>query len=130
MNTTGERLKMRFTRPVFLWAITAMAAEFLVQFCIEAGWRSPFPRLFLLLPLIPCLFFVVALLQGIWKMDELQKRICLESAFIAFLLTLGLTFVFTGMERLGIYRATFDDTGTAMLFFWACAYIVFSRRYR
>jgi hypothetical protein len=75
-------------------------------------------------------FFIASLARTVQKMDEMQKRICLESAFIAFLLTLTLTFVFAGLDRAGVYRATWDDVGTSMLFFWACAYIFSSWRYR
>jgi hypothetical protein len=63
-------------------------------------------------------------------MDELQKRICLESVFIAFMLTLVLAFVFGGLERAGIYRPAWDSLGTPMMFFWACAYAFSSWRYR
>ena len=52
----------------------------------------PLPRLLTLLPLIPSLFFWVALVHTIQKEDELQKRIWHESVFIAFMATLFLTF--------------------------------------
>ena len=91
-------------------------------------WSVP-PRL-MLLPVIPAVFFVVALFRSVQRMDELQKRICLESVFIAFLLTLVLAFVVAGLDRSGIYHTQSDVLGTPMMGFWASAYIYSVWRYR
>jgi len=122
--------KARLRRPVFLWATGAWLAEFAIQSCIKYGWVSPLPRLILILPLIPAIFFVFALGQCVFKLDELQKRISIESGFASFLLTVLTTFLFAGLDRLGIYHATFYDVGSLLLLFWGGAYIVVSRTYR
>jgi hypothetical protein len=122
------KCRSRFTRPVFLWGATAFLIEVAVQWCYRRGWRVPLSVG--LLPLLPMAFFIVALARTVQKMDEMQKRICLESALIAFLLTLALTFVFAGLDRAGVYRATWEDVGTPMLFLWGCAYLFSSWRYR
>jgi hypothetical protein len=119
----------RFTRPVFLWALCAQLTEFAVQSLGKITTRSVPPWL-MLLPVIPAIFFVVALFRSAQRMDELQKRICLESVFIAFLLTLVLAFVVAGLDRAGIYHAKSDALGTPMMGLWACAYIVSVWRYR
>lgn len=75
----------------------------------------PLPRLLTLLPLIPSLFFWVALVHTIQKEDELQKRIWHESVFIAFMATLFLTFAYAGLERAGIHHAAGDDIGSSMM---------------
>ena len=120
--------RSRFTRPIFLWGATAFLIEAVVEWCYRRGWRVPLSVG--LLPLLPMAFFIAALARTVQKMDEMQKRICLESALIAFLLTLALTFVFAGLDRAGVYRATWEDVGTPMLFLWGCAYIFSSWRYR
>jgi hypothetical protein len=51
------------------------------------------------------MFFWLALVHMIQKVDELQKRIRFESVFIAFMATLALTFVLAGLDRAGIHRA-------------------------
>jgi hypothetical protein len=120
----------RFRRPVFLWTMVALIAELVVQW-LSARGAIPFSLRFLtLLPLLPATMFLAALERTVRKMDELQRRISLESAFIAFLLTLFLAFILTGLERVGIHRGTADGLATAMLFFWACSYSFFSWRYR
>ena len=119
----------RFTRPVFLWALCAALTEFAVQSLGETTTWSVPPWL-TLLPVIPAVFFVVALFRSVQRMDELQKRICLESVFIAFLITLVLAFVVAGLDRAGIYHAKSDALGPPMIGLWACAYIVSVWRYR
>jgi len=116
----------RFTRPVFMWALTALATELAVDSLIVRGA----PQLLTLLPLLPALLFLLALVQTVRKMDEMQQRICLESVFIAFVLTLALTFIFAALARAGVYRFPGDGLGTAMMAIWACAYILSSWRYR
>jgi hypothetical protein len=119
----------RFTRPVFLWALGAVLTESVVQSLGKIMTRSVPPWL-MLLPVVPAILFVVALFRSAQRMDELQKRICLESVFIAFLLTLVLAFVVAGLDRAGIYHAKSDALGTPMMGLWACAYIVSVWRYR
>jgi hypothetical protein len=129
MNTL-RTCRSRFTRPVFLWAVAALATQLAVETLPSRGLRQTAPRLLFLLPLIPALLFCMALVQAIQKMDELQKRICLESVFIAFTLTLALTFVFSALERAGLYQVPWNDFGTFMMFLWACAYVFSAWRYR
>lgn len=119
----------RFTRPVFLWALCATLTEFAVQSLGKTTTRS-IPPWLMLLPAIPAICFVVVLFRSVQRMDELQRRICLESVFIAFMLTLVLAFVVAGLDQAGIYHAKSDALGTPMIGLWACAYIVSVWRYR
>lgn len=128
--STLKTCRSRFTRPVFIWSVGALATEIAVNWVPDHLLHRPAPRSLALLPLIPAMLFMVALVRAIQKMDELQKRICLESVFIAFVLTLILTFVFAGLERMGIPRVPWDDIGSWMMLLWAFAYVVSSWRYR
>ena len=89
--------------------------------------RSPWLTM---LPVIPMLLFVVALVQAIRHMDELQKRISVVSMSVAFVLSVFLTLIFIGLQRAGVYEPHWDDIGTDMLALWACAYAVLAWRYR
>jgi hypothetical protein len=122
--------RSRFTRPVFIWALAAQVTDLAVEQLSRHGSNPQGLRLLLLLPLIPAIFFMLALVRAILRMDEMQKRICLESVFIAFMLTLAITFIFGGLDRAGIYKPTWDSLGVPMMFFWAVAYIFSSWRYR
>jgi len=128
--STIRTCRSRFTRPVFVWAVTALATEIVVEWLLRRGLHQPTLGIVSLLPLIPAMLFMLALVRAIQKMDELQKRICLDSVFNAFMLTLSLTFIFAGLNRAGIYRAPGNDIGTLMMFLWACAYAFSAWRYR
>ncbi len=119
-----------FTRPVFLWALTALVTELAVAWFPNHVLHQPVPRLVTLLPLLPSMLFWVALIHTIQRMDELQKRIWYESVFIAFMATLALTFVFSGLDRAGIRPAPWDDIGSSMLLLWGCAYVFCAERYK
>jgi hypothetical protein len=75
-------------------------------------------------------FFIAALVGTIRRMDELQQRICQESAFVAFVLTQVLVLVFFGLERAALARPHWNDLGECMLILWACSYVLIARRYK
>lgn len=74
--------------------------------------------------------FAASAARMILKMDELQKRICVESLSIAFLLTLVLTLIFVVLEHTGLHRPKWDDLSFYMMLLWACAYVFSAWRYR
>jgi hypothetical protein len=125
--TTNRRFSSRFTRPVFLWAVAAAGTEILVTWLVV---HRQVPRSLGLLPVLPFMCFFAAMVRSVLKMDEMQKRICLESASIAFLLTLIITAFFGGIEQAGIGRPPWEEVGGLMMLLWAFAYAVSAWRYR
>ncbi len=125
--TANRTFASRFARPVFLWAVAAAVTEILVTWLVV---HKQVPRWAGLLPLLPYMFFFGAMVRSVLKMDEMQKRICLESASIAFLLTLIITAVFGGLEQAGIARPPWGEVGGLMMLLWACVYAVSAWRYR
>src|SRR5271163_3188612 len=125
--TTTRTFSSRFTRPVFLWAVAAALTELLVTWLVV---HRQVPRWLGLLPVLPYLIFFGTMVRSVLKMDEMQKRICLESASIAFLLTLIITSLFGGIEQAGLGHAPWDEVGGFMLLVWAFAYGFAAWRYR
>src|ERR1700730_11420543 len=125
--TANRTFSSRFTRPVFLWAVAAALTQILVTWLVV---HKQVPRWAGLLPLLPYMFFFAAMVRSVLKMDEMQKRICLESASIAFLLTLIVTAFFGGIEQAGIGRPPWEEVGGFMLLLWAGVYAVSAWRYR
>jgi hypothetical protein len=125
--TANRTFSSRFTRPVFLWAVAAALTEFLVTWLVV---HKQVPRWVGLLPLVPYMFFFAAMVRSVLKMDEMQKRICLESTSIAFLLTLIITAVFGGLEQAGVARPPWAEVGGLMMLLWAGVYAVSAWRYR
>lgn len=125
--TTNRTFSSRFTRPTFLWAVAAALTEIAATWLVKHG---RVPQWVGLVPLVPYMFFFAAMVRIVLKVDEMQKRIYLESASLAFLLTLIITAVFGGLEQAGIYRAPWEEVGSLMLLLWAGAYAFSSWRYR
>ena len=125
--TTNRTFSSRFTRPVFLWAVAAAITELLVTWLVV---HKQVPRLLGPLPVLPYMIFFAAMVRSVLKMDEMQKRICLESTSIAFLLTLIITAFFGGIEQAGIGHPPWEEVGSFMMLLWAGAYAVSAWRYR
>lgn len=119
-----------FTRPVFLWAMAALLTWLSV---LWLGDRALLTARELIIgfvtSLLLMLLFAASAARMILKMDELQKRICVESLSIAFLLTLVLTGIFVVLEHTGL-RPKWDDLSFYMMLLWACAYAFSAWRYR
>src|SRR4051812_49126978 len=113
--------RSRFTRPVFLWAMAALLTWLVVQWL---GGRALLTARALAFgigaSLLLMLLFAASAARMILKMDELQKRICVESFSIAFVLTLVLTGIFVGLEHTGLHRPRWDDLGSYMMLLWTC----------
>ncbi len=120
----------RLTRPVFLWAMAALLTWLVVQWLGDHALLTARElTIGIGASLLLMFLFVASAARMILKMDELQKRICLESLSIAFLLTLVLTLIFVGLELAG-HRPKWDDLGSYMMLLWACAYVFSVWRYR
>ena len=123
--------RSRLTRPVFLWWVVAWTAEVTVESLFKhRELRSPARPLLGFLPAPLWIFFIVAFVRAVRKMDELQQRIYLQALSVAFGLTIALALIFAGLERAGIYRAAWSDVVSSLMFLWVIAYIFASWRYR
>ena len=125
--TTNRAFSFRFIRPAFLWAVAAALTQILVTLLVVHG---QVPRWLGLLPVVPYMFFFAAMVRSVLKMDEMQKRIYLESASIAFLLTLIITAFFGGLELAGIGHPPWREVGGFMMLLWAGSYALLVWRYR
>ncbi|HKS97076.1 MAG TPA: hypothetical protein VJV74_13210 [Terriglobia bacterium] len=126
-----SRLMNAFTRPFVLWGIAALATALTVRWILNhQGLQFPVRPMLGFLPALMAVLFVVAFVKDVRKLDEMRRRIHLQAAAVAFLLTVILTFVFDGLKTVGIYRATLSDLDTATVLIWTAALIFFSLRYR
>ena len=126
-----SRLTCIFARPFVLWGIAALATGLTVNWIFQhEELHSPAKPILGFLPTLMAILFVVAFVKDVRKLDEMRRRIHLQAAATAFLLTVILSFVFDGLGSAGIYRATLSDLNTATVLIWATALIVLSLRYR
>jgi hypothetical protein len=127
----SSRLTNIFTRPFVLWGIAVLATQLTVDWIFKhEELHSPAKPMLGLLPALLAIFFVVAFVKDIRKLDEMVRRIHLQAAAISFLLTVSLTFVFDGLESAGIYSATLSDLSSALVLTWGAALIFLSLRHR
>jgi Kef-type K+ transport system membrane component KefB len=120
-----------FARPFVLWGFAALATSLTVQWIFKhEELHSPARQMLGFLPAVMAVLFVVAFVKDVRKLDEMKRRIHLQAAAVAFLLTVILTFVFDGLKSAGVYSATVSDLDTATVLIWAAALIFLSLRYR
>jgi hypothetical protein len=125
------RLTSILARPFVLWGIGALATALAVKWIFKhEELPSPAKPILGFLPVLLAILFVVAFVKDVRKLDEMRRRIHLQAAAVAFLLTVILSFVFDGLKSTGIYNATLSDFDTATVLIWAAALIFFSVRYR
>jgi hypothetical protein len=118
-------------QPFVLWGVAALATALTEQWIFKHGeLHSPAKPMLGFLSALLAIFFVVALVRGVRKLDEMVQRIHLQAAAFAFLLTVILAFVFDGLKDAGIYSATLSDLARATVLIWAAALIFLSLRYR
>ena len=119
-------------RPAAAWGIATLVSEAAVTWTIAFQPAVPnvVRQALVLASRLTLLGFLAALVRMVTHMDELQKRIALESAFIAFVASLALVFVFTGLGEAGLWRPRWDLITPAMMGVWLIGYAYSSRKYR
>jgi hypothetical protein len=122
----------RMRRPAAAWGIATLVCEAAVTWMIAAEPALPklLRQALVLAPRLTLLGFLGALVRMVTHMDELQKRISLESAFIAFVASLALVFVFTGLGEAGLWQPRWTLLTPAMMGVWVVGYAYSSWRYR
>ncbi len=121
------------------WALVAVAVAVLARILLVRGieWSSPLRAIVALSPLLPSLLYVRSIARWIRGMDELQRRIQLESCLFA---TTGTIFVATAVNLLGtagVLRGTRVENGLGwegmfalVIAFFVLGTAIINRRYR
>lgn len=119
-------------RPAAVWGLATVACEAAATWVIAAKPVLPgvVRQAVMIAPRLTLLGFLVALVQMARHLDELQRRIALESVYIAFVASLALVFVFTGLGEAGAWRPRWDLVPAAMMAFWAIGYAYSAWKYR
>ncbi len=121
----------RLRRPMFLWWTVAFATELAVDWVFKyRGLSSRTRPIVAFLPALMWICVTVAFVWAVLKSDEFQQRIQLQALAIAFVPTAILVLVFSGLERAGIYHATWSDVGGPFMFLLLLAYFFSAWRYR
>jgi len=132
MTVACSTMSARMRRPAAVWGIATLVVEAAVTVIIALHPALPngMRQGLILAPRLMLVGFLAALVRTVTQMDELQKRISLESAFIAFVGSLALIFIFTGLGEARLWQPRWDLIAATMMAIWAIAYAYSSSKYR
>jgi len=133
MNRMAESCggRSRWTQPFVLWGFATAATGLAVSWLLKHERLNSALRPILgFLPAAMWIFFIVAVARGVRRLDEMGKRIHLQAASIAFLLTVILAYAFVGLEAAGVYTARSGDLGGGAVLIWGFALVLVTWRYR
>jgi len=124
-------LRSRWTQPFVLWGFATAATALVVPWLLKhEHFNSTLRSVLGFLPTLMWIFCIVALARAVGKLDEMGKRIHLQAAAIAFLLTVILAYAFEGLEAARVYTAKIGDLAGIAALIWAVALVFVGWRYR
>lgn len=91
----------------------------------DSPWRYPLA----LLPVLPGVATLLAFVQRLRSMDELERRVQFEALGIAFAVTIVATLTYGFLENAGLPRLSAIWMTPLMMAGWGLATAVVSRRY-
>jgi len=92
----------------------------------SSPWRVPLA----LAPMVPGVFIVVAVVRHFGRIDELQRRMLLESLGVGFAGTAIITFAYGFLQNVGFPQVSWFAVWPIMAVLWAIGSLVAYVRYR
>jgi len=121
----------RLKKPAFLWWTAAFATQLVVDWLFQYTELHSLMRFLLgFLPALMWILVIVAFVRAVFKLDELQQRIHMQAVSIAFVLATILMLLFSGLQRAGIYYATWSGVGSSLMLLLMISYVFSAWRYR
>jgi len=97
---------------------------------IEAYPTTPWRVAFALAPVLPIALVLRAVLRGVARMDELQRRIQFEALVMAVSGAIVLTFAYGALQNVGLPALNLMVVTPLLVALWGGALTLASRRYR
>ncbi len=108
---------------------TYMVTLFLSIWLINTAPTAPWRFAIALLPMIPAIGVLVAVLRQLRRMDELQRQIQFEALAFAFAGTALLTFGYGFVENVGLPHISWFWVWPIMAILWIIGTVLATRRY-
>jgi hypothetical protein len=126
-----ERFKERLplVRPLFVPLILYLGFLVMAITFINTSPDSPWRLPVLLAPMIPGLFLAIGAMKAIRKLDEMNRKIILESTAVTFAITLFITIAIGLLEIGNLVEINSVYIGLFMVLTWLAAKILITRRY-
>jgi hypothetical protein len=126
-STPGSRQYLRAIRVAAAgYVVTLLLAITFVRNWPENVWRYPL----MLVPVIPAVYGLVAIMRFVRAMDELQRRVHLEGVAFAFATTIVIALSWGLLERAGAPKLPTVWVATMMIALWGVGNHIAQRRYR
>jgi len=126
-NQVIKRYTKEFTTAMVAYILTLIVSIAILQ-------RYEFPKfwqvILSLIPAMPVLFVVIAMLRALKDSDELQQRVQLLATSFAAALTGLITFTYGFLENVGFPKFPTFLVFPMMIMLWGLSLRYFSRRYQ
>lgn len=121
----------RLKTPLFLWWAVAFAIQVAAHWLLKSGEpRLPVRYLAIFVPALSWILVIALFGRAVLKLDELQQRIHIQAIALACVPTGILVFLFSALDRAGIYRATIDEIGSLFLLLLVASYALSAWKYQ
>jgi hypothetical protein len=127
-----ERMKERFpiVRPLLVPAVLYIGLGLIVNHWLVSNPNSGWRNLVALLPMIPGLFLVFGIVRAIQRLDELSRKIILDSVAVSFMATLILVISLGYLGLAGLVQPNGVYISLFMLVVLLISKLIFSHRYQ
>ena len=125
-TAANRRYALEFTLSMLAYAVVLIIS---IK-AINHGLPPALKLLFALLPVVPVAFVFAAIVRYMGSVDELQRRIHIESLALAAGITALLAITYGFLETVGLARLSAWYTYAAVMIAWLVAQPFVARRYR
>ena len=118
-----RRYLLEFGGSMLAYAVILPACILFLNAHPDSSWRIPMA----LVPVIPLVLALIAVIRGIRRLDEMQRRIQLEAVAFAFCAGILGSISYGFLENVGFPPINWMWNGVGMIVLWGLA-LNFSRR--
>ena len=126
MSNARKQYHLQLGLALAVYALLLAGSLPLTQAYPESPWRYPLA----VIPMLPFLYGIGAYVRYLRGVDELERRIALESLAIAFGGTAAITFGYGFLENVGLPHANWMFVWPVMAGLWILGGMFARRRYR
>ena len=126
MNNARKQYNLHLGLALAVYALLLAVSLPLTQAYPESPWRYPLA----VIPMFPFIYGIGAYVRYLRSMDELERRIAVESLGIAFGGTAAITFGYGFLENVGLPHVNWMFVWPVMAALWILGGMIARRRYQ
>ncbi len=125
-TAANRRYAIEFALSMLAYVVVLVISITVINYGLPPAWKL----VFALLPIIPIAFVFAAIVRYVGSIDELQRRIHIESLALAAGITALLAVTYGFLETVGLPHLSAWFTYAAVMVAWLIARPFVARRYR